>query len=135
MKVDKRTQKRIDIIFLLFENDFKKLDEDHEKWETSEFKLAQEIISLYPKIDEIISLSLKNYQIGRLNKVDLAIIRYATYEMLMSKTPYEIIINEAIVITKIYSDIKNKEHKFNNKLLDNIKEYIKKIKESEKNEK
>lgn len=73
------------------------------------------------KIDEIIKKSLENYSLSRLNKVDKAIIRLATAEMLDGKTPKKIIINEALEITKEYSD--QGDHKatsFNNRLLENI---------------
>lgn len=73
------------------------------------------------KIDEIIEKSLVNYSLSRLNKVDKAIIRLATAEMLDGKTPKKVIINEALEITKEYSD--QGDHKatsFNNRLLDNI---------------
>ena len=73
------------------------------------------------KIDEIIEKSLVNYSLSRLNKVDKAIIRLATAEMLAGKTPKKVIINEALEITKEYSD--QGDHKatsFNNRLLENI---------------
>lgn len=79
------------------------------------------------KIDEIIEANLYNYKINRLSFVDLAIIRFATYELLFSQElSYTIIINEAIELTRKYSDIgDNKACAFNNKLLDNIKNYLK----------
>ena len=57
----------------------------------------------------------------RLNLVDKAIIRLATAELLDGSTPRKIIINEALEITKEFSD--QGDHKavsFNNRLLDNI---------------
>ena len=78
------------------------------------------------KIDEIIEKSLVNYTLARLNKVDKAIVRLATAEMLDGKTPNKIIINEALEITKEYSD--QGDHKatsFNNRLLDNISKNLK----------
>lgn len=77
------------------------------------------------EIDSLISTSLTNYNINRLNIVDRAIIRLATYEML-SGTPANIAINEALEITKEFSDEGNhKAVSFNNKLLDSIKKNIK----------
>ena len=73
------------------------------------------------KIDGIISSALHNYSLARLNLVDKAIIRLATAEFLMGETNKKIIINEALEITKEFSD--QGDHKaasFNNKLLDNI---------------
>ena len=77
------------------------------------------------KIDELITTSLTNYSIGRLNLVDKAIIRLATGEMLKGDTDRKIIINEALELTKEYSD--QGDHKavsFNNRLLDSISKNI-----------
>ena len=77
------------------------------------------------KIDEIISNCLFNYTIKRLNVVDLEIIRVATFELLEKKIASAIIINEAIELTKIYTNLDDDKAKaFNNKLLDNISKYI-----------
>ncbi len=73
-------------------------------------------------IDEVISNSLVGYTINRLNVVDRSIIELATYEMKNDIVPAAIAINEALEITKMYTDAgDNKEVRFNNKLLDNIK--------------
>ncbi len=72
------------------------------------------------KIDSIISECLVNYTIDRLNQVDKAIVRLATAELLAG-TAKNIVINEALEITKEYSDQGDgKAVKFNNRLLDNI---------------
>ena len=72
------------------------------------------------KIDNIISECLVNYTIERLNQVDKAIVRLATAELLAG-TARNIVINEALEITKEYSDQGDgKAVKFNNKLLDSI---------------
>ncbi|MFA6683344.1 MAG: transcription antitermination factor NusB, partial [Acholeplasmataceae bacterium] len=73
------------------------------------------------EIDELIISSLENYALNRLSFVDRAIVRLATYEMKFTETPKGVIINEAIEITKKYADIDDKQYKFTNKLLDNIK--------------
>ena len=75
---------------------------------------------MYAQIDTIISACLENYTIDRLNQVDKAIIRLATAELLAG-TPKGIVINEALEITREYSDQgDNKAVRFNNKLLDKI---------------
>jgi len=77
------------------------------------------------EIDEIISACLVNYTIKRLNLVDLQIIRVATFELLDKKLASAIIINEAVELTKIYTNLDDDKAKaFNNKLLDNIAKYI-----------
>ncbi|HEY8405440.1 MAG TPA: transcription antitermination factor NusB, partial [Acholeplasma sp.] len=61
------------------------------------------------------------YTLDRLNKVDKAIIRLATYQLMKKELPGEVVINEAIEITKDYTDLDDeKQHKFTNRLLDNI---------------
>lgn len=81
----------------------------------------------YQDLDLIISSNLSNWTIDRLNYVDLAIIRYATYEMKYLKTPYQVAINEALEITKIYSNLDDDlAKKFNNRLLENIRFYLEK---------
>lgn len=72
-------------------------------------------------IDELIEKSLKDYKISRLNIVDRQIIRVATYEILKVDVDIKIIIDEALEITKEFSDEGNhKAVSFNNRLLQNI---------------
>ena len=72
-------------------------------------------------IDNIISESLTNYKLNRLSMVDRAILRVATFEMKCESLPKEIAINEALELTKKYSNLDdNKQVKFNNKVLDTI---------------
>lgn len=78
------------------------------------------------KIDFVISVCLKNYTINRLNLVDKAIVRLATAELIEGNTDKRIVINEAIELTKEFSD--QGDHKaasFNNRLLDNISVRVK----------
>jgi len=55
------------------------------------------------KIDQALSSSLKDWDIKRLNKVDLAILRLATYEIVFGDTPKKVAINEAIELAKEFS--------------------------------
>ncbi len=95
-----------------------------EKNVSSEDPLAKELaintIKEVQKIDFIISVCLKNYTLNRLNLVDKAIVRLATAELLKG-VDKKIVINEALELTKEYSD--QGDHKavsFNNRLLDTI---------------
>ena len=102
-------------------------DEINENKEISDeaVKIINFINDNMAKIDELISSTLVNYTIERLNTVDKAIIRLATAEMLMGEVDSKIIIDEALEITKLYSD--TGDHKavgFNNRLLDNISKKI-----------
>ncbi|MDE6584045.1 MAG: hypothetical protein K2K15_01460, partial [Anaeroplasmataceae bacterium] len=86
--------------------------------------MAMLCISHLEQIDELISTTLQNYSLDRLNLVDKAIIRLAVSEMIANE-PKEIVINEALEITKEYSDEGNhKATSFNNRLLDNISKKI-----------
>ncbi len=79
------------------------------------------------KVDQIIVNNLVNWKINRLSYVDRAIIRFAVYELYYTKTPYEIVINEALNLTRKFSDEgDSKMVGFTNKVLDNIKIFLKK---------
>lgn len=86
---------------------------------------ANEVFSDMEMIDQIITQNLTNWTIDRLNYVDKAIIRYAVFQMKYNQLPFEVIINEAVEFTKIYSNLDDDLAKsFNNKLLDNIKKSL-----------
>ncbi|SCJ54236.1 N utilization substance protein B homolog [uncultured Clostridium sp.] len=60
------------------------------------------------KIDEIITESLVNWKLERISKVNLTILRLAVGEMLyIEDVPEKVAINEAIELTKKYSDEKS----------------------------
>jgi len=83
------------------------------------------VLAELDNLDQIISNQLKNWTIDRLNYVDLAIVRYAVYEMKYMETPPEIAINEALELTKKYSNLDDDNAKsFNNRLLQNIKDNL-----------
>lgn len=127
-----RRESRIKAMQILYTMDFdnKSLEEasefifDEERDEFA-YQLAFNCVINLEKIDHIISKTIVNYSISRLNLVDKAIIRLAVSEM-FSDTPREVIINEALEITKIYSDQGDKKAtSFNNRLLDNISKSLK----------
>ena len=71
-------------------------------------------------IDEAISANLQNWKIDRISKVNLTILRLATYEILFDENvPRNVAINEALEITRRYSD--EKSVSFINGVLDKIK--------------
>lgn len=103
---------------LKIETDFSQYLQDSKK----HYKACIENIE---KINHLIQKMLfGGYDITRLSHLDRAICQYATYEMLILKVDKKIAINEAIEITKLLSDIDDKQHKFTNKLLDNIAKEI-----------
>lgn len=78
------------------------------------------VLTNLPQIDQIISDSLVNYTLSRLNAVDRAILRLATYE-LINKEPKAVVINEALELTHEFSDTGDRKAvKFNNRVLDTI---------------
>lgn len=128
-----RREARVLCMQILYNADFSEISIDESLKNVVEGELSpmvEEFLNLVKnnleRIDSIIEASLVNYTLSRLNKVDKAIIRLATAEMLDGKTPKKIIINEALEITKEYSD--QGDHKatsFNNRLLDNISKNLK----------
>lgn len=85
----------------------------------------KKVQGVYEELDLVLEKNLSGWTIDRLNYVDLAIIRYATFEMIYTQTPKQIIINEALEITKKYSNLDDdQEKKFNNRVLQTIKEYL-----------
>ena len=76
------------------------------------------IISNRDKINELANKYLNEWTIDRLNKVDQAIISLGIYELMYTDTPSVVSINEAIELSKKYSD--EKVTKMINGVLDKI---------------
>lgn len=72
-------------------------------------------------IDKIISDSLKDWTIDRLSKMDRQILRIAIYEIVYSDIPYKVSINEAVELSKKYSE-KDDSYKFVNGVLKGVVE-------------
>lgn len=80
-----------------------------------------DIISRINEINQHIEANLFNYSLSSLNGVDRAIIQIAVYYFLTNYYPAAIVMDVAIDITKKFSQLDDeKQHKFTNKLLDNI---------------
>ncbi|SNV79667.1 transcription antitermination factor NusB [Clostridium cochlearium] len=74
-------------------------------------------------LDENIEKYLKNWSLNRLAKVDLAILRLCSYEILFSnEVPNNVAINEAVELAKKYGD--DKSPAFINAILDKIAKQI-----------
>lgn len=54
------------------------------------------------KIDPLIAQCAPEWPIEKLNKIDLAILRLAVYELLKKVTPPKVVIDEAIELAKKY---------------------------------
>ena len=85
------------------------------------------VITKKDEIDNLANKYLNKWTIDRLGNTDQAIIRMAIYELLYTKTPEIVVINEAIELAKAYSDddVKN----MINGILDKI--YKNKVEEHE----
>lgn len=71
-------------------------------------------------IDKVIEENLHNWKLDRISKVNLSILRLSTYELLYdNEIPANVAINEALEITRRYSD--EKSVGFINGVLDKIK--------------
>ena len=56
------------------------------------------------EIDKLANKHLTNWTIDRLGNTDIAILRLAIYELMYTKTPAIVAINEAVELAKTYSD-------------------------------
>ncbi|MEG0497226.1 MAG: transcription antitermination factor NusB [Carnobacterium sp.] len=81
--------------------------------------LVNGVIKNQTAIDEEVQKYLENWSMGRLAKTDVVIMRIAIFEMLyVPEVPAKVALNEALEITKLYSD--EKSRKFVNGVLANI---------------
>ncbi|MCB9498649.1 MAG: N utilization substance protein B [Bacillales bacterium] len=120
--MNRREHREAAVIFLYtleIGGDYEKDNVDGEVFEN-----ISDLISHTDEIEDILNKSLVNWKLDRLNLVDKAILKYAVYEMKYLSSPYEIAINEALELTKKYSDIDGKQVPFNNKVLDKAKDLI-----------
>src|SRR5699024_11541343 len=69
------------------------------------------------EINKTISEKLNNYTLDRISKVDRNVLRLAASELLSTNTLKKIIVNEAVKITNIYSDVNS--YKFVNDVIIN----------------
>ena len=81
-------------------------------------ELVNGVISNQEKISEVANKYLVDWNVDRLSKVDKAIISIGVYELLFTDTPSVVAINEAIELSKKYSD--EKVTKMLNAALDKI---------------
>ena len=85
-----------------YEMDLKTIDLEYIK------EVMKSVTDYKEEIDEIIKNSLINWTIERVSKVNLIIVRLAIAEMLyIDDVPEVVAINEAIELTKKYSDDKS----------------------------
>jgi N utilization substance protein B len=80
------------------------------------------ILAHQPALDALIETHLTGWTLPRLNAVDRAILRLSVYELTVEQLPAAIVIDEAIELSKDYSETDDTlTSKFNNKVLDTIR--------------
>ena len=71
-------------------------------------QLKKNVIKNLKEIDKIIKKSAPQFPLKQINKIDLAILRLAIWELVFGKTaPYKVIIDEAIELAKKYGGEKS----------------------------
>lgn len=106
-----------------FEEEFRENDEEIDvKFLNKEYcqDVLNGIISNQVQIDNLIQQNLKRWKIERLPKVDLSILRLATYEMCFKNLDPRIAINEALNLSKKFCG--DKAPSYINGVLNSIKD-------------
>lgn len=83
--------------------------------------IERQFLGIIDNLDEInqkIKQNSQGWDIERIDKVDLAILRLAIYEMFFDDVPIKVAINEAIELSKEYSS--EKSYRFINAVLGKI---------------
>ncbi len=97
------------------------------------FKFSEELLkgtlTNITVIDEKIQEYTKNTEFSRMPPIDLSILRIAGYEIIYTKTPVAIVINEALEVTRKFSD--ENTRKFINGVLNTISNNLEKEKKTE----
>jgi len=79
----------------------------------------QAIVNAFPTIDEKIQKAAPEWPINKIARIDLAVLRLATYELIVQKKePPKVIIDEAVEIAKEYGN--DNSPKFVNGVLGSI---------------
>lgn len=82
-----------------------------EKQEEVEY-IKQVFIGIKENKEEILKLIENNlkekWSVDRISKIDLAILEVAIFELVFSKLPYKVVINEAVELAKKYGDDNSK---------------------------
>jgi N utilization substance protein B len=93
---DPRHKKRQYLIQELFSRDFQ---------EQSVSKDTQDILKHLTDIDDKIRQAAPDFPVDKINKIDLAVLRLATYELLIEqKEPQNVIIDEAVELAKEFGN-------------------------------
>ena len=97
------------------EDVIKENDKENNKFVTD---IVYGVLENREALDVLINKYIKNWEIKRLGLIDQAIFRMSAYELIYTKTPHIVSINEGIELSKKYSD--EKVTKMLNATLDEI---------------
>lgn len=107
---------------MIDDSNLKNLLNEYGITDDSDILFTNELINSYIdnafKIDELIKKYTSTYKFSRIFKCDLSILRLAVAEILLNKYDYKIVINEAVELSKKYSE--EKSYKFVHGVLANI---------------
>ena len=83
--------------------------ENHEIAENKVKQYVQDVVYGIEKnkediLEKINSELSEKWELSRLSKISLAILKLAVYEMLYKEVPYKVVINEAVELAKNYGD-------------------------------
>lgn len=93
---DPRHQRRQHIVQELFSTEFHKQEVSAE---------SKEVISHLEMLDKEIQQAAPDYPVEKINRIDLAILRLGTYELLIEKkAPPNVIIDEAVELAKEFAN-------------------------------
>jgi N utilization substance protein B len=67
-------------------------------------ELARAVRARSAEIDGLIDRAATNWQLDRISRIDLSILRLAVGELLAFEVPVEVIIDEAVELARDYSD-------------------------------
>jgi len=98
-----------------------KLNSEYETDIPLDGDLTRQVAAIAEKrheLDQTLVPFLENWRFERIGKCTLLVLRYAIWEILYTKTPHNIIINEAIELAKCFSE--RDAYKFVNGILDKI---------------
>lgn len=109
-KVGSRHASREAAFALVFEKSFKEctvsellgIDDERESPDKYMLDVIYFLDQRLEYIDKLISLYSKKWEISRLSKVSLAVLRLAVSEIELGKEPQAVIINEAVELAKLY---------------------------------
>lgn len=130
-----RTEGRTLAFELLYSLEIQKVEKNEQEEQIAIFleenEIEEEKVSQYIKqtiegitnkeeeIKKMISENLKEkWDIDRISKVNLALLKLGIYEMIYSKLPYKIVVNEVVELAKKYGD--DSSPSFVNGILANI---------------